>query len=160
MRVLPRGDIQDAKRTKWPMSRRDWCALEDRRVMNASCVSESIAGVMAVRTTSDRLLQTSRSRRRGCKGATVMTKPIDDPIVSSRQLGGKARFLAFPPVRGAAAGLHRELSTAIIMRRLARSRPEHGAMTEGRETFPTAWFLDLLRFSRTTGAGLMKGSRK
>ena len=53
-----------------------------------------------------------------------------------------------------------ELATAIIMRRLARSRPEHDAMTEGRETFPTARFLDLLRFSRATGAGLMKGSRK
>ena len=89
-----------------------------------------------------------------------MTKPIEDPIVSSRRLGGKARFLALPPVRGAAAGLHRELSTAIIMRRLARSRPEHDAMTEGRETFSTARFLDLLRFSRATDAGLMKGRRK
>ena len=94
------------------------------------------------------------------QGATVMTKPIDDPIVSGRRLGGKARFLALLRYGAWLEVAIDELATAIIMRRLARSRPEHDAMTEGRETFPTARFLDLLRFSRATDAGLMKGRRK
>ena len=66
------------------------------------------------------------------------------------QARGKARFLALLRYGAWLEVAIDELATAIIMRRLTRPRPEHDAMTEGRETFPTARFLDLLRFSRAT----------
>src|SRR5215472_2317910 len=44
------------------------------------------------------------------QGATVMTKPIDDPIVSGRRLGGKARFLALLRYGAWLEGRHRRAS--------------------------------------------------